>query len=53
ALRMNTVGHHFRNNTFVNNEASFGAAITYRYKAEGLTWEQVKNSMGNTGLTDK
>ena len=50
ALRMNTVGHHFRNNTFVNNESTWGNSLLYSYMAEGLTPEQVANSMGNTGL---
>ena len=49
AIKINTVGHHFRNNTFVNNEASLGTAIAYSY-LKAVTSEQIANSMGNTGL---
>ena len=49
AIRINTVGHHFRNNTFVNNESTWGNAILYSY-LKVVTSEQIANSMGNTGL---
>ena len=47
AIRINTVGHHFRNNTFVNNESTWGNAILYSY-LKVVTSEQIANN--NTGL---
>lgn len=47
AIKISTVGHHFRNNTFVNNEASLGTAIAYSY-LKVITSEQIANN--NTGL---
>ena len=47
AIRINTVGHHFRNNTFVNNESTWGNSLLYSY-LKVITSEQIANN--NTGL---
>ena len=49
AIFIYTIGKYIKNNTFVNNEASYASALIY-YVSKGVTADQIRNSMGNTGL---
>ena len=49
AIFIYTIGKYIKNNTFVNNEASYASALIY-YSIKGVTADQIRNSMGNTGL---
>ena len=47
AIRISTIGKYFKNNTFVNNEASYRPDLIFYYMKD-VTSEQIANS--NTGL---